>query len=185
MMQILALDVAGNPAEWMSHEKAIHHYTTGKVAWELGDAELVFRGGYSNAGIQSEIVIRPIIALAGSEIMARMFREELPLENDLLFRRDNYRCAYCGERFPKHRLTRDHVLARSRGGADRWGNVVSACERCNHTKGSLLVDDFRPLIYVPYAPCRFEHFLLSGRNIITDQTEYLSARLPRHSRQLM
>jgi hypothetical protein len=38
------------------------------------------------------------------------------------------------------------------------------------------------LRYVPYAPCRYEHFLLSGRHIVADQMAYLAAKLPRHSR---
>ena len=41
-----------------------------------------------------------------------------------------------------------------------------------------------PLLYVPYVPCRFEHFILSERRILADQMEYLAARLPKHSRAL-
>ena len=40
----------------------------------------------------------------------------------------------------------------------------------------------RKLLYVPYAPCRHEHFILSGRSILADQMEYLKAQLPAHSR---
>lgn len=47
-----------------------------------------------------------------------------------------------------------------------------------------MVDEFKSLLHVPYAPCRLEHFLLSGRNVLADQHEYLSASLPRHSRLL-
>lgn len=43
------------------------------------------------------------------------------------------------------------------------------------------VADFA-LPYVPYEPCRFEHFILSGRRILADQADYLSRRLPAHSR---
>lgn len=38
------------------------------------------------------------------------------------------------------------------------------------------------LIYVPYVPCRHEHFLLSGRKILADQMDYLAPSLPAHSR---
>ena len=51
-------------------------------------------------------------------------------------------------------------------------------------KGDKLVHHFRPLLYVPYVPCRAEHYLLSGRNVLADQHDYLSARLPKHSRLL-
>ena len=87
--QILALDIAGNPFDWIAPEDAILYYALGKVAWELGGREFVFRGGYSKSGVQSKIAVKPIIAIVGSEIMTRMFRTGLPLtnQNDLLFKR--------------------------------------------------------------------------------------------------
>ncbi len=71
---ILVLDIAGNPFDWIPPQDAIHYYAIGKVAWELGARDFVFRGGYAKTGIQSRIVVKPIIAIAGSEIMARKFR---------------------------------------------------------------------------------------------------------------
>lgn len=184
--QILALDIAGNPFDWIFPQDAVHYYATDKVAWDLGDRDFVFRGGYSKAGAQSIIKVKPIIAVAGSEIMARKLRVELPLgdQNDLLFRRDRYTCAYCGEQFSHHKLSRDHILAKTHGGQDTWMNCVTSCRACNQKKGHKLVHDFRPLIYLPYVPCRNEHFLLSGRNVLADQHDYLAAKLPAHSRSL-
>ena len=152
---ILALDIAGNPFDWIPPEDAVLYYAAGKVAWELGDRELLFRGGYSRAGVQSRITVKPIIAIAGSEIMTRMMRMELPLghQNHLLFKRDRYTCAYCGNRFTHNELSRDHILAQVRGGRDTWMNCVTACKCCNQEKGHKLVDHFRPLLYVPYVPC--------------------------------
>jgi hypothetical protein len=186
IVHILALDIAGNPFDWISPEDAVLYYAAGKVAWELGERQQVFRGGYSRAGVQSRITVKPIIAIAGSEIMARMLRTELPLgnQNHLLFKRDRYTCAYCGNRFAHKDLSRDHVLAQRRGGKDTWMNCVTSCRDCNQEKADKLVDSFRPLLYVPYVPCRAEHYLLSGRNILADQHDYLAARLPRHSRLL-
>ena len=184
---ILTLDIAGNPFAWLSPSEAVLYYAANKVAWELGDDVMVFHGGYSRAGLRSEIVVRPIIAILGSEIMARMLRDELPLGagNDLLFRRDRYTCAYCAMQYPRHLLTRDHVVPRSRGGKDTWTNCVTACRACNQAKGAKRVEDFQPLVYLPYAPNRFEHYILSGRNVLADQHEYLAAKLPRHSRLRM
>ena len=182
--QILALDIAGNPIDWISAQDAVHYYATGKVAWELGNDEMVFRGGHGRDGEQSLLAIKPVIAIAGSGLMTKMMRAQLPLgdNNDLLFRRDRYCCGYCGGVFPRAELSRDHILARSRGGEDSWMNCVTSCKRCNNEKDSKLVSEFRPLVYVPYIPCRFEHFILSGRNVLADQHEYLAAKLPQHSR---
>ena len=181
---ILVLDIAGNPFDWVAPQEAIHYYAIGKVAWELGEREFVFRGGYGKTGLQSRLIVKPIIAIAGSEIMARKLRAVLPLgdNNDLLFKRDRHTCAYCGKQFHRGHLSRDHILPRTRGGRDTWMNCVTACKQCNQQKGSMLVHEFRPLIYAPYAPCRYEHFILSGRNVLADQHDYLAAKLPRHSR---
>jgi 5-methylcytosine-specific restriction endonuclease McrA len=52
-----------------------------------------------------------------------------------IFERDDYRCVYCGERFPVEELTIDHVEPRVRGGDRSTGNLVTACRGCNTLKG--------------------------------------------------
>ena len=52
-----------------------------------------------------------------------------------VFLRDRFSCQYCGEPYPSHDLTFDHVVPRSRGGRTTWENIVTACARCNLTKG--------------------------------------------------
>jgi 5-methylcytosine-specific restriction endonuclease McrA len=48
-----------------------------------------------------------------------------------VLRRDSQRCAYCSA----SASTIDHVIPRSRGGADSWENLVACCLRCNNVKG--------------------------------------------------
>lgn len=48
--------------------------------------------------------------------------------------RDNSCCLYCGETFPVHALTFDHVVPRRDGGKTEWTNIVSACNKCNQEK---------------------------------------------------
>jgi len=184
MTQILALDIAGNPFRWLDIEQAIYYAACGKVAWEIGDDEMVFHGGIQRTGERSTVALRPVIALARSEAMVRHQRP-LPLghDNTLLFRRDRGICAYCGQHVDRRHLTRDHILPRASGGKDIWTNVVTACRYCNMRKACRTPEMARmPLLYVPYEPCRFEHFILTGRQILADQMAYLSARLPPHSR---
>lgn len=184
--QILATDIAGNPFEWISAADAALYYANGKVAWDAGEREFLFRGGYSRSGRQSLIAVKPVIAIAGSAVMARMLRHEIPLgrDNRPLFLRDRMTCCYCAQRFRYSELTREHIIPRCKGGEDRWSNCATACRSCNQAKGSLDVAQFRDLVYVPYVPCRFEHFILSGRNVLADQHSYLAAKLPAHSRLL-
>ncbi|MDR1708444.1 MAG: HNH endonuclease, partial [Candidatus Accumulibacter sp.] len=142
-------------------------------------------GGWNREGERSIIELRPIVALAGRRPDAWL-REEFPLTNELLFRRDRHTCAYCGGRFASRDLSRDHVVPRVQGGRDVWTNVVTACRPCNQRKGGRRPEQTRnmQLLFVPYAPCLWEHFILSARGILADQMEFLAARLPRYSRVL-
>jgi 5-methylcytosine-specific restriction endonuclease McrA len=53
-----------------------------------------------------------------------------------LAKRQGYRCAYTGERIKLNELSVDHVIPRSRGGHNGWGNVVAAHKEVNNRKGN-------------------------------------------------
>lgn len=53
-----------------------------------------------------------------------------------IFARDLFRCVYCAQSFPSEALTLDHVQPRLRGGDQSEGNLVTACQPCNASKGS-------------------------------------------------
>lgn len=73
-----------------------------------------------------------------------------PVSRREVFRRDSHACQYCGS--TKH-LTLDHVIPRSKGGTHTWDNVVTACEKCNSTKGDRLVHDIGMVLKTkPKAP---------------------------------
>ena len=81
------------------------------------------------------------------------------LSNEHLFLRDGHRCAYCGrhrrELGQRERLTRDHLVPRSKGGADEWMNVVTACSSCNHRKSDRLAEEVGGIPRVtPWVPSR-------------------------------
>ena len=82
-----------------------------------------------------------------------------PLTNEHLFLRDGHRCAYCArhrrELGARERLTRDHLVPRSKGGRDVWLNVVTACSSCNHQKDDQLAEDIgRSPRVAPWIPSR-------------------------------
>jgi 5-methylcytosine-specific restriction endonuclease McrA len=52
-----------------------------------------------------------------------------------VFRRDKFRCQYCGTKHTASELTFDHVVPKSIGGKTGWYNIVSACKACNQKKG--------------------------------------------------
>jgi 5-methylcytosine-specific restriction endonuclease McrA len=59
---------------------------------------------------------------------------QMPLTRRNVFQRDDHRCQYCGT--SSEPLSIDHVVPRSRGGADLWENVTTACLACNVRKGN-------------------------------------------------
>ena len=61
--QILRLNYAGLPIEWISYQTAVKLYCNEQVTYECGNSTLLVRGGYSRlTGEQSKIVINSIIA---------------------------------------------------------------------------------------------------------------------------
>jgi 5-methylcytosine-specific restriction endonuclease McrA len=67
-----------------------------------------------------------------------------------LFARDGWRCVYCGT--TSGRLTLDHVLPRSRGGASVWENVVTSCSPCNLRKGNRTLEEAAMTLPKPPRP---------------------------------
>jgi 5-methylcytosine-specific restriction endonuclease McrA len=74
-----------------------------------------------------------------------------------VFLRDRFSCQYCGDNFPTHDLTFDHVIPRSRGGRTSWQNVVTACGDCNLIKGNFMPAEIRMFpIHAPRQPTTYE-----------------------------
>jgi 5-methylcytosine-specific restriction endonuclease McrA len=183
IMDVLQLDVSGRPQAWITAKEAAVLYASDGVAWTLGDAVHVMRGGIQRAtGRQSRIEVHPIIAVRGS-IPTRAWRQSPALSNPKLFLRDRQICAYCGQRHAFDDLTREHIVPTSRGGHDSWMNCITACRPCNGRKGNRLPEEANmSLLYLPYVPNLHEDMILRGRRILADQMEFLLACVPRSSR---
>ena len=182
-MDVLQLDMSGRPQAWITPREAAVLYASDNVAWTLGRACHVLRGGIQRStGLQSRIEVHSIIAVRGC-IPSRAWRNTPALSNPKLFVRDRHICAYCGRRLPFDLLTREHIVPTSRGGRDTWMNCITACRACNGHKGNRLPDESRmSLLYLPYTPSLHEDMILRGRRILADQMEFLLASVPRSSR---
>jgi 5-methylcytosine-specific restriction endonuclease McrA len=183
IMDVLQLDVSGRPQSWITAKEAAVIYASEGVAWTLGRAFHVLRGGIQRAtGRQSRIEVHPIIAVRGA-VPSRAWRQTPALSNPKLFARDRHLCAYCGRCFGFDLLTREHIVPTSRGGQDTWMNCITACRACNGRKGNRLPEEARmSLLYLPYVPSLHEDMILRGRRILADQMEFLLASVPSHSR---
>ncbi|WP_233468336.1 HNH endonuclease [Zooshikella ganghwensis] len=172
MGRVLRLDLSGTPTSWLSCEDAAVLYVKDLVKWELGKKNLILLGGFNRiSGEQSFLEISPVIATKG-DIHHR--RRTAGFNNQMLFRRDNYRCMYCGTQHTHAELTRDHVIPRSKGGPDIWENVVAACRRCNQFKADRTPEAAgMALLAVPFRPNVFESMFLAQHTVLADQMEYL------------
>jgi 5-methylcytosine-specific restriction endonuclease McrA len=183
--QVLRTDVAGMPLEWVNYRQAVRLYCLEQVAYAFGTPIMRVRGGInSGTNRRSQVEIHSIIATHGtSHVLTKMRRDYVPpLCNRTLFHRDDHLCLYCGQRFGRSQLSRDHVRPLSRGGRDVWTNVVTACVRCNNHKACRTPEDAgMQLLAVPFAPTHAEYIYLQGRHVLADQMEFLQAHFPRSS----
>jgi len=183
-VRLLSLDAHGRVLDWINWQDATCLYARDAVAWTLGDPCLRVHGGTRRTtGERSVIDLHPIVASRG-HARSHSLSPTPTLTNAALFARDAQLCLYCGREFPRPSLTRDHVLPLSKGGRDTWENVVTACFGCNSRKSNRTPQQANmPLLAVPYRPSWIEHLILSNRNILADQTAFLTAHLPKRSRR--
>ncbi len=181
--RVLKLDVGGRPISWITREEGALLYCRDQVAWEAGMEHIVLRGGYSRATRRrSVLLVSTIVAAHGVHRGMDLLNDVPALTNPRLFRRDDHMCLYCGDYLYDAELTRDHVVPVSRGGADTWENVVTACRECNHRKADRLLDECgMRLLAVPYAPNRAEGLILENRHILGDQMEFLKGHARRRT----
>lgn len=176
--RILRLDLAGQPIGWINWQVAVCLYARDIVSWTLGELVISVKGGIcARTGERSRVDVNSIIACEG-KLNTNKQAIIPPLNNSALFERDQNTCMYCGTKHPRRELTRDHVVPRFRGGKDTWENCVTACKRCNHYKGSkLLQETAMELLALPYAPNLAEYLaLVNSSRILGDQMSFLETR---------
>jgi len=170
------------PLEWINYQDAVRLYHSGQVSYTCGEMLYEIHGGINAlTGCQSIVEVNSIIATHGNNRSLHI-NYVPPLNNHTLFKRDAYLCIYCGGRFERRDLSRDHVTPLSKGGRDAWNNVVTACKRCNnHKAGHTPEQAGMELLAVPFTPTHAEYIYLQGRRILADQMKFLLAHFPRTS----
>jgi 5-methylcytosine-specific restriction endonuclease McrA len=130
----LTLNASFEPVALVAVKRAIVLVVSEKA--EIVEANLERRFRSEKSEYPYPLVIR---LMKYVEIPRRLRRH---VTNAILFARDNYKCQYCGKHREdlgrRDRLTRDHIKPISRGGANTWDNVVTACTKCNARKGNRL-----------------------------------------------
>ena len=189
MSLVLVLDSQWEPHRWVGLDDAMLYEHKQLVQNRLGETLFMYRGGTNRiSGEPSKLETSSIIVLKAMP-SAKKYREPI-LTNNALFARDRYTCAYCDLNFGPSELTRDHVMPVSKGGLDKWINVVTSCKICNNLKDDSVLGEVLPngwysprgthtmqLGYLPYIPCQAENMILRNRGVKLDQMEYLLTRI--------
>jgi 5-methylcytosine-specific restriction endonuclease McrA len=125
--QVLVLNATFEPLNVTSIWRACSLLLSGKA--EVIEAHPERRIRSVSATFPYPVVIRLIAFVRVPRFTARKMTRRA------VFARDDHRCQYCGT---TTRLTVDHVVPRSRGGASVWENITTACAPCNLRKGNRL-----------------------------------------------
>ena len=150
MMLCLVYNTTGEPLELVPSLKGLVLHLRGKA---------VILETLPGRVARSPRLVFPLPASVVLRKHRRIRSRVAALTNEHLFLRDGYRCVYCGrsrrELGGRERLTRDHLVPRSKGGANGWLNVVTACSSCNHQKDDRLVEEVgRTSRVTPWVPSR-------------------------------
>lgn len=96
---------------------------------------LIARDDGSVIRSQYLVIKRPLVIVLNRWVPIKD-RKKMSLDSHASMRsirqRDNFTCAYCG----KKGYTVDHIQPKSRGGQNTWGNLVTACQKCNTMKAN-------------------------------------------------
>ncbi len=120
---VLVLNANFEPLNVCSTWRALKLLVLGKAA--------VVENGRGEVRTARAVFPRPSVIRLNQ--IVRRPRPRVRLSKREVFRRDRFRCVYCGERVTQPTI--DHVIPRHRGGPHSWENLVTACPRCNRLKG--------------------------------------------------
>jgi len=122
-MRTLVLNAGYEPLAVVSFKRAIVLVLDGKASIIASDDDHPVLSASGRWERPSVILLRRYVRIPNGRAV--------PVSRRGVLRRDAQRCAYCGG----SASTIDHVIPRSRGGADSWENLVACCLRCNNLKG--------------------------------------------------
>ncbi|GAB2750230.1 HNH endonuclease [Kitasatospora kifunensis] len=122
MRNTLVLNASYEPMSTVSLQRAVVLVLQDKAVVEQAHPLRVMRAAGLSVPVPRVIRLRRYVRVP--------FRQRAPWSRRGVLVRDQHLCAYCGRRA----TTVDHVLPRSRGGADSWLNTVAACATDNQRK---------------------------------------------------
>lgn len=102
------------------------------------------------------------------------FKKNVRFDYDSILSRDNFTCAYCGEKHKYHKLSVDHIIPRQKGGKDSWLNCITSCKICNNKKANKSLEEAKmKLLFQPIEPKNALEMFLFNVTIKPKWREYL------------
>lgn len=135
MMNVLLLNASYEPLQMISVRRAVTLLLAEKVQAVEGVAHRL--------RTTSRVIEVPSVVRLAYYI--NVPRRGIVWSRRAVLQRDGWSCIYCGvtigdvvrgRTYAKSDFTLDHVIPRSRGGGNTWGNTACACARCNHRKAN-------------------------------------------------
>ncbi len=161
MAAVLLLNATYEPLAIISRQRALSLLLRGRVDVATEHA-LTLEGAHATFTIPTVLRMKRYVNVP---------RREAAWSKRGVLRRDGFRCIYCGLAVGEMKDGRvmnkddfgiDHIIPRSRGGKNTWGNTACACKLCNHRKGGRAPHEAGlKLRWEPKIP-RVNYLVLSG-----------------------
>lgn len=124
----------------------------------------------------------PEIVIASTNLRVS---KKVKFNEDSLFGRDNYTCAYCGKKFNSSKLSVDHIHPKKLKGTNTWGNCITACKKCNGRKGHKTLNELGVnLKFHPIIPENTLEFSIFTMNLKDEWLDYLPRTISNYARFL-
>ncbi len=161
MGAVLLLNASYEPLSVISQKRALSLLLRGRVETATDDV-LTINAGEKDFSIPTVLRLRRYIYVP---------RRSASWSRRGVLERDNFTCIFCGVHsgdkrsgkfICKDEFTIDHLIPRSKGGQNTWGNTACACQDCNQRKGDRRPHEAgMPLLWEPKTP-RVDYLVASG-----------------------
>ena len=161
-MMMLLLNASYEPLTIVSAQRAIRLLLTHKVD-AATDETITIHGNSHDLHIPTVLRLRRYVNVP---------KRGASWSRRAVLQRDGYRCIYCGmevgqmvkgQLLTKADFTLDHIIPRSQGGQNSWGNTACACAACNQRKGGRTPHEAgMSMLWEPKTP-RVNYLVASGK----------------------
>jgi 5-methylcytosine-specific restriction endonuclease McrA len=149
--KVLLLNSNYEVLDFLDERRAIKLFFKGKVeVLSEWPGVIIF---YSSGSISFPAILR-------LKYYIRKNCSKLVFSRTMVFKRDQWRCQYCGKHLTFAQATMDHIVPKKLGGKSSFTNCITACYTCNNKKGSKTLEESGlKILHHPIVPTFHLHYL--------------------------